>query len=448
MQVSMNPASATVTTPSNQSASRQLDAVYRITKALHSRTDLDDILEESLQAALGTVDAEAGSILLHDADAKALIFSSIIGEKAVTLLGAAIADTAGNAGSVFHSGNARINNDITDSGDYYADIDLKISFTTRNIVTLPLRSVDNTCLGVFQVLNKRSGGFNDSDLAVLTIVATLAGTAIDNARRFHDAKAAEQVHLLGDISHDLKNMLVPVLTGIDTLAAFHRSMTTNLGALRRQHHSPDCNALWADIDGCSKPFNNYFPDAVAMAIEAGERIQARVHEVADAVKGVIRKPTFAVTNVGELAQSVIRALQPLATHKQLRLYLQNTSSLCADVPVDAKRLYNAVYNLVDNAIAATAAGGNVGIYLNGCRNGKPFPDSDYLQITVRDDGCGIAEHIRNRMFRSNSMTTKPGGTGLGTCIVKNVVDLHGGTICVDSNLGKGTSISIRLPLTQ
>ena len=60
----------------------------------------------------------------------------------------------------------------------------------------------------------------------------------------------------------------------------------------------------------------------------------------------------------------------------------------------------------------------------------------------------MPEHVRERMFTDNAVSTKPGGTGLGTRIVKNVVDSHHGTIRVDSETGKGTTFTIQLPAAQ
>jgi signal transduction histidine kinase len=79
-------------------------------------------------------------------------------------------------------------------------------------------------------------------------------------------------------------------------------------------------------------------------------------------------------------------------------------------------------------------------------NGERPPDT--LRITVADTGRGMPEHIRRRLFTDQAQSTKVGGTGLGTKIVKNVVDAHGGSITVESEEGRGTRFTIRLPLRQ
>jgi signal transduction histidine kinase len=119
-----------------------------------------------------------------------------------------------------------------------------------------------------------------------------------------------------------------------------------------------------------------------------------------------------------------------------------------DVPLvdlDKKRIYNALYNLVGNAIPETPQGGTVAI-----RTAVVTDDTgeERLQIEVADTGRGMPEHVRARLFSEQAVSTKVGGTGLGTRIVKNVVDAHRGTITVESQEGVGTTFRIRLPMRQ
>jgi signal transduction histidine kinase len=68
-------------------------------------------------------------------------------------------------------------------------------------------------------------------------------------------------------------------------------------------------------------------------------------------------------------------------------------------------------------------------------------------VSVIDTGGGMPPDVSDRLFTKRAFSTKPGGTGLGTKIVKDVVDAHGGTIWVESELGVGTKVHIRLPHT-
>ena len=73
---------------------------------------------------------------------------------------------------------------------------------------------------------------------------------------------------------------------------------------------------------------------------------------------------------------------------------------------------------------------------------------DMLDLVVADTGKGMPPDVRERLFTKNAISTKPGGTGLGTKIVKDAIDAHSGSIRVESTQGIGTSFFISLPLYQ
>jgi Signal transduction histidine kinase len=198
------------------------------------------------------------------------------------------------------------------------------------------------------------------------------------------------------------------------------------------------------MDGALREFEAFFVEAVQMIEEGSAQIQERMREISDAVKGVIAEPRFEPTDVKEVTEKVLRALKPVAQRQgvELRLEVQGELPL---VLLDPKRIYNALYNLVNNAIPETPPGGSVTVRIYVCPEGE-FPDGNYLGIEVADTGRGIPEEVRKWLFTDKAISTKPGGTGLGTRIVKNVVDAHGGKIWVESELGKGSTFFIRLPL--
>jgi signal transduction histidine kinase len=108
---------------------------------------------------------------------------------------------------------------------------------------------------------------------------------------------------------------------------------------------------------------------------------------------------------------------------------------------DRRRLYNAFYNLVNNAIPEVPTGGSVTV------RGKGGRDEGGIVMSVIDTGGGMPPDVRDRLFTKRAISTKSGGTGLGTKIVKDVVDAHGGKVWVESDLGIGTKVHIALPLS-
>ncbi len=74
-------------------------------------------------------------------------------------------------------------------------------------------------------------------------------------------------------------------------------------------------------------------------------------------------------------------------------------------------------------------------------------EGSWVLLSVADTGRGMPKDVRESLFTPGAVSRKAGGTGLGTKIVKDVVDAHGGTVTVDSQEGVGTTFTIRLPIS-
>lgn len=116
-------------------------------------------------------------------------------------------------------------------------------------------------------------------------------------------------------------------------------------------------------------------------------------------------------------------------------------------------LVRAVTNVLINAVDATPAGGTIGVAVTveaapggGADTNSPSVDTKQVVITVRDSGSGIAPDALSRIF-DPYVTTKPGGTGLGLAIALQTVQAHRGSIHVESEPGRGTTMTMRLPVT-
>jgi signal transduction histidine kinase len=110
------------------------------------------------------------------------------------------------------------------------------------------------------------------------------------------------------------------------------------------------------------------------------------------------------------------------------------------IQADENRLFNAFYNLVNNAIPEVPSGGSITV------QGRIEDGGRSIVLSVIDTGKGMSREVRESLFSYQAISRKVGGTGLGTKIVKDVVDAHGGRITVESEQGKGSSFHITLPV--
>ncbi len=175
----------------------------------------------------------------------------------------------------------------------------------------------------------------------------------------------------------------------------------------------------------------------------GKHLLALINDVLDLAKIeagqlVLTLEDYAMPDV---VQSVVSATESLANTKGLKF----TADVTPGLPTghgDARRLAQVLLNLTGNAIKFTDAG-EVAI-------GAAAEDGHFV-LTVRDTGPGIAPEDQGRIFEEfqqidNSNTRKKGGTGLGLAISKRMVEMQGGTISVESELGHGATFRVTLPV--
>jgi CheY-like chemotaxis protein/anti-sigma regulatory factor (Ser/Thr protein kinase) len=151
-------------------------------------------------------------------------------------------------------------------------------------------------------------------------------------------------------------------------------------------------------------------------------------------------------DIGALAVAAVELHAPLAARKGLAMYLAVMPHFDRRLIGDEVRINQIVTNLLSNAIRFTERG-----YVLLEVRRKVARGRAWLLLSVVDTGVGISEAYRARLFapftqQDGTTTRRYGGTGLGLSIVKRLVDLMGGTIDVESRVGEGTRVRVRLPI--
>ncbi|GAA4026368.1 hypothetical protein GCM10023063_03960 [Arthrobacter methylotrophus] len=150
-------------------------------------------------------------------------------------------------------------------------------------------------------------------------------------------------------------------------------------------------------------------------------------------------------NVGTMLRLVVSALQPLAESRSLSLTVAHAPGTVT-VQADEAKLEQVFSNIISNAIKFTPDGGHVAV--SSEITPDPVPS---VVVRVEDTGVGIPEkeidQVFTRFFRaSNASTAAIPGSGLGLAIVHDIVERHSGALDIESGLGVGTTVSVRLPL--
>ena len=401
-------------------ARRQLEAVQRISAALYSVTDTDTLLRQALDAAMEVVEADAGSILLYNSDQNTLIFRHAVGPVAATLLGTSLDLSLGKgiAGEVFRTEEGRITPDVEADEDHVGTVDARTGYRTRSLMTIPLHTRQGSALGVIQFVNKRNGDFDAGDMAVSEIAGSLVAMSLQNSLLAREANVAAVARSVGEISHDIGNMLTHVLPYVETLDGCIEDVRDGK-------------------PGAMETLESFYGEVRDNVADGVQQVMNRTREIASALKGEVAPLDF---KPGRPADTILRVIQSLSGAAQrVGVSLIAAGDPNLEVVLDSHRLYNALYNLVNNALSETPEGGSVTLAV------AADPDPHYYLLSVADTGNGMPEELQSKLFTDAAYSTKAGGTGLGTRIVRRIVEQHGGKPSVSSVLGQGTTIILRLP---
>jgi two-component system phosphate regulon sensor histidine kinase PhoR len=192
------------------------------------------------------------------------------------------------------------------------------------------------------------------------------------------------------------------------------------------------------------------PGELLRILEVMERHSDRLYALVEDVLSLARLESPAAEldlseiSLPEFLQEILRDWEKRLEAKQLKSHLDVPLDL-PKLEADESRLQEIIYNLLDNAVKYSQPGGRISL--------QAAVSGDRVRISVSDEGIGIRENdlprIFERFYRADKARSRElGGTGLGLSIVKHIAQLHGGTAEAQSEPGKGTTISVLLPLAR
>jgi signal transduction histidine kinase len=326
-------------------------------------------------------------------------------------------DDRQGVGFVIRSGEAALSGEITDAQLEQAianrdHLALARKLSPRSSIVVPLIARGRTLGAVALAATDDSGRrFGGEDLILAQELARRAAAALDNARLYREAQDAIRARdeMVAVVSHDLRNPLQSISTVCQLLEL-------QVPAERRAEFT-------AILRRSAKEMERLVEDLLDLSrIEAGE-LSIALESVQ--VPGVLSE--------------CVDLFRPLAANKNVRLELAVQETLPSIVG-DRGRLLQLFTNLVGNAIKFTDGGGRVEL------SARKKPGE--IRISIADTGVGISEEELPRIFNRFWQADRKGrqGTGLGLTIAKGIVEAHGGTIEVTSELGVGSSFSVSLPI--
>ena len=205
------------------------------------------------------------------------------------------------------------------------------------------------------------------------------------------------------------------------------------------------------LEGLGGPLNETQLEYLKIAMESCDQLRLFINDLLDVTRLETGKMSLGTTpgSLATTVETVVKMLSPAAKGKGVRLTADCQPDL-PDLPFDKHRIMQVLTNLITNAIKFTPAGGEIHVSL-----GEVAADPKHLQVSVRDTGCGIPTAqlglIFNRLHqahREDVSAESRSGLGLGLYICQELVQLHGGRIWAESQLGQGSTFSFKIPKRQ
>ena len=200
------------------------------------------------------------------------------------------------------------------------------------------------------------------------------------------------------------------------------------------------------MDGIAGPLNPKQFEYLGVAKESCNQLRACINDLIDATRIETGKMHLDIkqTALPPLLHKISLAMSQSAEAKRIQI-IEKFATELPEIPLDQHRIIQVVTNLLNNAIKYTQQGGVIG--LEACElQTRP----EVVRISVADNGCGIPkeeqEHIFDHLYqiKAGDAATEQ-GIGLGLFLCRELVELHGGTISVESEPGKGSTFSFVLP---
>jgi signal transduction histidine kinase len=381
----------------------RLNMLIEASKIVNSALDLGTVLALILDVATRSIAADRGTVYLVDQKGDELWSLVAQGDGMVEIrlpLG------KGLAGYVARTGETVNITDAYRDPRFNPEIDLRSGYTTHTVLCMPMRNREGNIVGVFQLLNKRTGQFGPEDESFIDALSVHAAIAVENARLAQQMVNNERMSAVGrmaaTILHDIKN---PMAT-----------MRLYAGLIKQKSDSPDASRMADEM------------------IHQVDRLSSMVQEILEFSRGT-STTILSDTSLPAAMEQVLPFLETdLAARKitLVRAYGYDGVAL-----LDAGKFARVLTNLVSNAADVMPEGGTVTI--------RTSRSDDRVAIEVSDTGPGIPEEIRQRLFEPFFTHGKKHGTGLGLSIVKKIIEDHRGTIEVLTTPGQGSTFRLLLP---
>lgn len=384
----------------------RLNYFIEVAKRVNSTIQIDELLKIILEIALEITNADRGTVYLIDEKSGEIWSKVLVGDE-ITEIRLPIGK--GVAGYVAQTGETINLEDAYQDSRFNPEVDMKTGYRTKTMLCQPIKDKDGKIVGVFQLLNKKGGVFTKNDEEMLNALAIHASIAIQNAKMAQELVNTERLAAIGKMAstivHDIKNPMT-------TIKAYAQVLRKKIG---------ESEAI----------------QLVNEVINQIDRLANMAQEILDFSRGITSiNPTK--VKLSDLLNGVLAFLEKDFERNNIKI--ERYFEFDDEIEVDIDKMTRVIFNIANNSRDAMPEGGEFIV--------KTRREDDFFFIEFTDTGTGMPEEVKRKLFEPFVTYGKKHGTGLGMAITKKIITEHKGQIFVESELGKGTTITVKLPLRQ
>ncbi len=386
------------------------ERLIELSRQLNSTLDLNALLDQIILAAIELTDSEAASILLIDPQTGELRFEAASDISSGARDAIVVPKEGSVAGWVVTHGEYVLVPDARNDPRWFGAVEKAVKTKTRNMLAVPMRA-HTKVIGALEAVNKRNDvPFTDDDVNTMMTLAAQAAVAIENARLF------QQNDFIAELVHELRTPLAALKASTALL------MRPSLPEDRR---ADIIMTMERETDRLSKMTTEFLDLA---RLESG---RARLE--------------IAPFDLLELVQESIDIVQHQASERNVSIRISGDS---IGLEGDRGKIKQVLLNLLTNGIKYNREHGALNIALKSVRE----KDKELAQVSIQDSGKGISPegqaHMFERFYRVADTEGYTQGTGLGLVIAKRIIEAHGGTMWLESEIEVGTTFFFTIPRTS
>ena len=413
---------------------QELQLLHDVGLAASTETRLDEALQSSADALYRNLDASLVSVLLLDEEKDVLQLEASVGFPPEEQGALSVPVGEGITGWVAEHQRPVVVPNVSEDPRY-----LEVLPMMQSELCVPLMVRDRV-IGVLNVESDEKDHFSIDEQRLLTTVANNLAMLLERARLFEEVETARGQLQERAAELEQANARLQELDELKSkfLASMSHELRTPLNSI--------IGFSEVLVDGVLGEMTPKQQECVSNILASGEHLLDLINDILDLSKIEAGQMTLELTTfrVGPLFEESRTTIEPLTNKKMQTLKCEMEAPL-PQVVGDRLRIKQVLLNLVSNAQKFTPESGTITL---SCH----LADDQTMLFTVEDTGIGIPPGDQDLIFEEFQQSNRRGhqkgrqGTGLGLAISKRLVELHGGRIWVESEVGEGSTFSFLIPL--